>query len=52
MYPVYIDPSFNVSRTYIKDTYIAKGYTNNYVNSSLVAVGYGTNAKMYEPLQR
>ena len=52
VYPVYIDPSFNVSRTYIKDTYIAKGYTNNYVNSSLVAVGYGTNAKNVRTLAK
>ncbi|MBR3750214.1 MAG: RICIN domain-containing protein [Clostridia bacterium] len=45
VYPVYIDPSFNVGRQYIQDTYIASGYTNNYVNASLVAVGYGSNAK-------
>lgn len=45
VYPVYIDPSFNVDRQYIQDTYIAAGYTNNYVNASLVAVGYGTNSK-------
>lgn len=52
VYPVYVDPTFNVSRSYIKDTYIAKGYTNNYVNSSLVAVGYGTNAKNVRTLAK
>lgn len=50
--PVYVDPTFNVSRSYIQDTYIAKGYTNNYVNSSLVAVGYGTNAKNVRTLAK
>ena len=52
VYPVYVDPTFNVSRSYIQDTYIAKGYTNNYVNSSLVAVGYGTNAKNVRTLAK
>lgn len=52
VYPVYVDPTFNVNRSYIQDTYIAKGYTNNYVNSSLVAVGYGTNAKNVRTLAK
>ena len=52
VYPVYVDPTFNVSRSYIQDTYIAKGYTNNYVNSSLVAVCYGTNAKNVRTLAK
>ena len=46
VYPVYIDPSFNVVNTYIQDTHISSGYpSKNYNTASLLNLGHGTSSK-------
>ena len=46
VYPVYIDPSFSVTSTYIQDTHISSGYPGtNYNTSSLLNLGYGSSSK-------
>lgn len=47
VYPVYIDPTFNVVSTYIQDTHISSGYPgNNYNTSALLNLGYGSSSKV------
>ena len=46
VYPVYIDPTFNVVNTYIQDTHISSGYpSRNYNTASLLNLGYGSSSK-------
>ena len=46
VYPVYIDPTFNVVNTYIQDTHISSGYpSKNYNTASLLNLGHGTSSK-------
>ena len=46
VYPVYIDPTFNVVNTYIQDTHISSGYpSRNYNTASLLNLGHGTSSK-------
>ena len=53
VYPVYIDPTFNVVSTYIQDTHISSGYPgNNYNTSALLNLGYGSSSKSTRILSR
>lgn len=46
VYPVYIDPSFNVESTYIQDTYICEGAPNtSYTTNARMKVGYGSSSQ-------
>ncbi len=46
VYPVYIDPSFNVTSTYIEDTYICEGSPNtSYITNARMKVGYGSSSQ-------
>ena len=46
VYPVYIDPTFNVVNTYIQDTHISSGYpSRNYNTASLLNLGHGSSSK-------
>ena len=53
VYPVYIDPTFNVVNTYIQDTHISSGYpSRNYNTASLLNLGYGSSSKSTRILAR
>ncbi|MDO5311545.1 MAG: DNRLRE domain-containing protein, partial [Clostridia bacterium] len=46
VYPVYIDPSFNVTSQYITDTYISEGAPNtNYGTGAQMKIGYGSSTQ-------
>ena len=46
VYPVYVDPSFNVESSYIQDTYISQGSPNaNYGTGKDLKLGYGASSK-------
>lgn len=53
VYPVYVDPSFNVESSYIQDTYISQGSPNaNYGTGKDLKLGYGASSKSNRVLVR
>lgn len=53
VYPVYVDPSFNVQSSYIQDTYISQGSPNaNYGTGKDLKLGYGASSKSNRVLVR